>query len=180
MKAQFQGTGLAPNKRQAAGVLADVDDDEDFGSFVADTLDGCVHVLFQRTWSSSLLIGSTTPPGTSLPPVRLLHGNNVYTSCTKPTNATCVHKACKHACRPGGAPMASQGTSFSFHGNSAASANTPKLPGACYNGAAAGGAYSEDGQQDPGGHEVEGPVVLCHCGLPCTKLEAKTDLNAGR
>ena len=37
-----QDKGPEQNKRsKAAGVLADVDDDDDFGSFVADTFDGC-------------------------------------------------------------------------------------------------------------------------------------------
>lgn len=84
--------------------------------------------------------------------------------------------------RPGGlhAP-ASQGNSFSFHGNTATSATTPRLPRAGYNdGAAALGGGPDTFKQELEGHEVEGPLLTCHCGLPCNKLEAKTEKNAGR
>ena len=56
---------------------------------------------------------------------------------------------------------------------------TPRLPSA----------YTEAGPlphtgtgkfDNEGPDEVEGPAVLCHCGLACNKLEAKTEKNAGR
>lgn len=56
---------------------------------------------------------------------------------------------------------------------------TPRLPSA----------YTEAGPlphtgtgkfENEGAEEVDGPAVLCHCGLACNKLEAKTEKNAGR
>lgn len=76
----------------------------------------------------------------------------------------------------GSAQKGSHSQSFSF-GGAAASMTTPRLPGAQYNLGPPGGPPESHGE---GPTEVEGPSVLCHCGLPCNKLEAKTEKNAGR
>lgn len=72
--------------------------------------------------------------------------------------------------RPASANPAS---SFSFAGDAAASGThaTPQLPGS-----------NVPGQQHdpPPPDEAQGPIVTCHCGLACNRLEAKTEKNMGR
>jgi hypothetical protein len=76
--------------------------------------------------------------------------------------------------RPAGS--ASVANSFSFHGGTAGSlAPTPQLRPH-----AAGQEEQQVQYQDDGPPEVEGPPVMCNCGLPCSKFEAKTERNAGR
>ena len=87
-------------------------------------------------------------------------------------------------CRLNGstAQAGSQSQSFSF-GGAAASMTTPRLPGTYGGPAVEGVPFLPAGRNDFGGegpNEVEGPAVMCHCGLPCNKLEAKTEKNAGR
>ena len=76
----------------------------------------------------------------------------------------------------GSAQTGGHSQSFSFD-CAAASMTTPRLPGTHYGSVPPGGPPEFDGE---GPTEVEGPPVLCHCGLPCNKLEAKTEKNAGR
>ena len=86
-------------------------------------------------------------------------------------------------CRDHRPASGSQMNSFSFGGHTAGSAApTPQLPGPAQ-GASAGAVPGAAGGQDlaqEGAPEVEGPQVMCHCGLPCNKLEARTERNAGR
>lgn len=72
--------------------------------------------------------------------------------------------------RPASAKTAS---SFSFAGDRTGVQPTPELPGA---------EHSDFGQQPDQAlpDEVQGPVVTCHCGLACNRLEAKTEKNMGR
>lgn len=78
---------------------------------------------------------------------------------------------CRHE-RPASAAAAS---SFSFAGEAATSAahSTPRLPDTEH------AAQHEDYAYPPP-DKAEGPVVVCHCGLACNKLEAKTEKNMGR
>ena len=78
---------------------------------------------------------------------------------------------CGVLCRYERPASANAASSFSFAGDAPASGihSTPKLPGTEHQDAA----Y-------PPPDEAEGPVVLCHCGLACNKLEAKTEKNMGR
>ncbi len=75
--------------------------------------------------------------------------------------------------RPASANAAS---SFSFAGEAAASGmySTPRLPEAEH------AAQQQHDSEYPPPDEAEGPVVVCHCGLACNKLAAKTEKNMGR
>ena len=115
----------------------------------------------------ALLVGSC-PAGPSAPHNALLTLHWCWFSGRLDTR-------CGVVCRYERSASANAASSFSFAGDAPASGmhSTPRLPGSEH------AAQHQDADYAPP-DEAEGPVVLCHCGLACNKLEAKTEKNMGR